>query len=90
VREQVEAALYRYLNPMVGGPEGQGWPFGRDLHLSEIYGVAQRVPGVEFIEEVRLLVSDPGSGAAPRSAPPLLEVPAGGLICSLRHQVTVT
>jgi len=29
--------LYRLLNPLEGGLDGQGWPFGHDLHTWEIY-----------------------------------------------------
>jgi predicted phage baseplate assembly protein len=38
--KEVEAraidALYKFLNPFVGGVDGEGWPFGRDLYLSEV------------------------------------------------------
>jgi predicted phage baseplate assembly protein len=88
-QQLAEAALYRYLNPYTGGPRGTGWPFGRDLHVSEIYGVLQRVAAIEFVEEARVGVVDPGSNAAPRPAPPRLELPPHGIICSGRHTVTV-
>ena len=88
-QQRAEAALYRYLNPYTGGPRGTGWPFGRDLHVSEIYGVLQRVAAIEFVEEARVGVVDPGSNAAPRPAPPRLELPPHGIICSGHHTVTV-
>ena len=89
IRELAEAALYQYLNPFTGGSQGDGWPFGRDLHLSEIYGVLQRIPAVEFVEEVRVEIRDPGNPSASRPAPPRLEVPRHGLVCSAQHTVTV-
>jgi predicted phage baseplate assembly protein len=89
VQRRAEAALYHYLNPYTGGPRGDGWPFGRDLHVSEIYGVLQRVASVEFVEEVRVGVVDPGSNAEPRQAPPRLQLPPHGIICSGRHQIVV-
>jgi predicted phage baseplate assembly protein len=55
VREAL-GRLYRFLNPIVGGPDGGGWPFGRDLYLSEVYAVLQSIPGLAYIEQVRLLV----------------------------------
>ncbi len=42
------------------GSEGQtlddweGWPFGRDLYVSEVYSLIQRVPGVKHVLDVRL------------------------------------
>jgi predicted phage baseplate assembly protein len=87
VRQRAEAELYRYLNPYVGGPRGDGWPFGRDLHVSEIYGLLQRVPAVEFVDELQVSVGDPGGAAT--AAPTRLTIPPHGLICSNQHRVSV-
>jgi predicted phage baseplate assembly protein len=87
VRRRAEAELFRYLNPYLGGPSGTGWPYGRDLHVSELYALLQRVPHVEFVDELRILVREPGSGAPPQPAPPRLTLPPHGLICSDVHRV---
>ncbi|MBN1937902.1 MAG: putative baseplate assembly protein [Anaerolineae bacterium] len=36
------------------GPEWEGWPFGRDLYVSEIYSLIQQVPGVKHVLDVKL------------------------------------
>ncbi len=90
VRQRAEAELYRYLNPYLGGPEGQGWTFGRDLHVSELYALLQRIPGVEFVDELSISIREPGSGSAPRPAPPRLALPPHGLVCSDVHRVNRT
>jgi len=36
------------------GPEWEGWPFGRDLFLAEIYSLLQQVPGVKHVIDVQL------------------------------------
>jgi predicted phage baseplate assembly protein len=36
------------------GPSWEGWPFGRDLYVSEIYSLIQKVPGVKHVLDVRL------------------------------------
>jgi predicted phage baseplate assembly protein len=87
VRQRAEAELYRYVNPYVGGPDGNGWTFGRDLHVSELYALLQRLPGIEFVDELRILVREPGSGSVPQPAPPRLVLPPNGLICSDVHRV---
>jgi predicted phage baseplate assembly protein len=87
VRRRAEAELFRYLNPYVGGPTGTGWPFGRDLHVSELYALLQRIPNVEFVDELRILLREPGSGAPPQPAPPRLTLPPHGLVCSDVHRV---
>jgi predicted phage baseplate assembly protein len=86
-RRRAEAALYRYLNPYTGGPDGKGWTFGRDLHVSELYALLQRVPGIEFVDDLRISVRDPGSGSTPRDVSPRLALPPDGLVCSDAHRV---
>ncbi len=92
VQQRAEDALYRYLNPYVGGPNGDGWPFGRSLNRSEIYGVLQSVKSVEFVEDIQMSISDSSGGTNPAPAGSSLRavpVPRHGLICSDRHQAKV-
>ena len=51
----VEAAIDRFLDPLVGGGEGRGWPFGRDVYRTEILQVIDSVPGVEYVAELNIL-----------------------------------
>jgi len=51
----VTAALNRFLSPLSGGPSGRGWPFGRDVYRSEILEVIDQTPGVDHVEDLRLL-----------------------------------
>ena len=92
VQQRAEEALYRYLNPYVGGPRGEGWPFGRSLNRSELYGVLQRVEHVEFVEDIQMSTIDANAGGNPAPAGSSLRaipVPRHGLICSDHHQVKV-
>jgi len=84
----IEERLYQFLNPLVGGPAGDGWPFGRPLHVSEIYATIQRVKGVEFVESVTVSQVDPSSGKAQR-VDPKLELPADAVLTSYSHRVQV-
>jgi hypothetical protein len=88
VQQQAETTLNEYLNPYIGGPQGRGWPFGRDLHVSEIYGLIQRITAVEFVEDVKLFLVEPGGGQR-RQAGPRIEIGSAGVICSYQHTVTV-
>ncbi len=58
VREQVSAAVASFLHPLTGGPDGVGWPFGRDAYLSDLAAVVEAVPGVDHAENLELLVDD--------------------------------
>lgn len=54
VREDVHAALAKHLDPLSGGPAGRGWPFGRDVDISDVSAVLDQVSGVEFVEKITL------------------------------------
>ncbi len=87
VEAQASAVLYQFLNPYTGGPRGRGYPFGRDLHQPELVALLQRIPMVEYVEEVRVGISDPGSNQPPRPVPNHLEVAPGELLASENHRV---
>jgi hypothetical protein len=53
MREQAVEALRNFFHPLPG-PTGPGWPFGRDVYVSEIYDVLARLPGVDFVDAVHL------------------------------------
>lgn len=89
VRDAALAALFRHLNPLVGGPEGTGWPFGRPVQYGDVFGVLQRATGNALIEEILLFPADPITGR--RGAPTdRVDVAAGALVFSYQHQVVVT
>jgi predicted phage baseplate assembly protein len=58
VRADAESALYRFVNPVTGGPDGQGWPFGFDLSIGDVFSVLRGVAGIERAETVHLFLSD--------------------------------
>jgi hypothetical protein len=51
-----QASLNTFLDALHGGADGQGWPMGRDVYQSEIMAVLNSVPGVEYVENVRIEV----------------------------------
>ncbi len=89
LRVQGEEALYRYLNPYVGGPHGAGWPLGRDLNRSELWGLLQQIPRVEYADELRITIAESQAAVAQSNSASHLSVPFDGLVCSGRHQVKV-
>ena len=54
IRQQLKLALYRFLNPLTGGIDGEGWKFGRPVYISDIIALFQKVSGVRYIGEVLL------------------------------------
>ncbi len=88
VTAEVEKRLYQYINPVRGGEDGQGWPFGRGLSLSEVYAALQGTPRVDYIEEVKIFPVDPDTGQR-REATTMIAVPPYGVLCSHEHEVAV-
>jgi predicted phage baseplate assembly protein len=90
VQQQANEALQRYLNPFIGGPRGDGWPFGRALNRSELYGVLQRIEYVEYVESLSVIVSESGAaGGQAGASQQTVQIPRHGLVCSGQHQVKV-
>jgi predicted phage baseplate assembly protein len=88
VRRDAAALLYRFLHPVAGGSDGNGWPFGRDLYISEIYAMLQQVQNVDVVEEVALYQANPATGEL---GGPVTRISPGpdGLICSYEHRIQV-
>ncbi|MBN1261987.1 MAG: putative baseplate assembly protein [Anaerolineae bacterium] len=109
VRARVDAQLRAFLAPLVDkeqaavfsdltGQTWEGWPFGRDLFVSELFSLIQQVPGVRHVLDVQLrsrpVIPVQESGEHREEALASLEsrilnVPDDTLICSLPHSVEV-
>ncbi|MFJ5840527.1 putative baseplate assembly protein [Streptomyces shenzhenensis] len=88
VRRQAHDALYRHLDPLTGGADGRGWPFGRPVQSGEVFAVLQRVPGVELVDEVQLHPADPLTGK--RGDPTnRIDLEPPSLVFSFDHRVRV-
>ena len=88
LQEAAPDALFRYFHPTHGGPDGNGWPFGRPILAGEVYSALQRVRGTELVEDVRIFGADPVTGERGK-ATDRLEVEPNALVFSYDHQVLV-
>ncbi|WP_326595268.1 putative baseplate assembly protein [Streptomyces sp. NBC_01803] len=88
LRDAALAALYGYFNPLTGGPDGEGWPFGRPVHSGEVFAVLQQVPGVDLAEDVRLFPADPVTGQR-AEATTRIDLDRHALVFSYEHQLRV-
>ena len=69
-----------------GGRDGKGWPFGRDLYISDVYQCLQGAPNVLFVRAVEMYTA--AEGGAPQSgALEVVNVVAHGVIASGVHQI---
>jgi predicted phage baseplate assembly protein len=88
LREEALAALYRFYSPVAGGPEGDGWPFGRPVQYGEVFAVLQQLKGVDLVDDVRLFPADPITGVR-GEASQRIEIAPNALVFSYDHQVRV-
>src|SRR5436309_1146540 len=57
VVESAVDALKEFFDPLRGGPERRGWPFGRSIYVSEIYALLDDLPGVDYVSQLAPTVS---------------------------------
>jgi DNA-binding protein YbaB len=84
VKQQIEEALMAFLHPLKGGPEGEGWPFGRSVFNSELYERIDGIAGVECVLELRMV-----DGAYSYDGEKI-EIPEAGLVYSGKHTIRIT
>lgn len=63
IRPKAITILQKFLHPLTGGTDGKGWPFGRNVYVSEIYELLDKLEGIDFVtatnKQEELTVSDP-------------------------------
>lgn len=86
LRNTILARLYHFLNPLTGGVDGKGWPFGRELFESDVYQCLQGIPNVQFIRKIEVFITTPGGGAQGNPVE-TIEVVGHGTVASGLHEV---
>jgi hypothetical protein len=79
---RIRLALDDFFDPLHGGPDGHGWPFGRDVYRLEVMQVLDEVPGVEHVAELDLRTADGAQCGTVCLGP-------NGLIAAGRHEIEV-
>ena len=58
LQARIADSLNRFLDPLAGGPDGVGWPFGRDVYRSEILQIIDGTPGVDHVLSLEFFVDE--------------------------------
>ncbi len=56
VKNTVLAALDTFFDPLRGGSDGTGWPFGGTIYYSDVYRIIFTTDGVQRIQDNQLLI----------------------------------
>jgi Baseplate J-like protein len=60
LKQAVVDAVKKFLNPLSGGDDADGWPFGRNVFISEIFSLIDQIPGVDYVTAVNLTSTTSG------------------------------
>ncbi|XGW00351.1 MAG: putative baseplate assembly protein [Leptolyngbya sp. BL-A-14] len=84
ILRRLQTTLYRFLNPLTGGINGNGWTFGCPVYPSDIISLFQKTMGVRYLGAVLLFELRRQGTTWSRSLAPGNVVSPGryGLICS--------
>jgi predicted phage baseplate assembly protein len=58
MRKAVDDRLRTFLHPLIGGRNGAGWDFGRNVLKLDLYHVIEDVDGVDVVHRIRLYDED--------------------------------
>lgn len=82
VMAAVQSSMAAFLHPLTGGPDSSGWPFGRDVYLSDVAAVIEAVPGVDYAGTINLLLD-----GTPRGE--MIEVPPDRIVVAGALRITL-
>jgi hypothetical protein len=89
----VRDALAKFLHPLTGGGEGNGWEFGRVPTLADIYAEIERVEGVETARAASFTIRAAANGQPLGSVSSLagsVHFPASVLVSSGDHDISLS
>ena len=89
VRERAMRTLYDFINPLTGGPEGNGWPFDADLNAAQVFQILDAVEGVERVDEVLFFEYDLRNQQRMGFGKEMVQLGSDSLFLSTNHQVVV-
>jgi hypothetical protein len=89
VRDRALGALHRYLNPLTGGNDGNGWPFDTDLNAATLFQLLASVEGVDRVDEVLFFEYDLRNRVRIGAAREVVRLDSQALFLSAAHQVVV-
>ena len=49
LQDEAGQCLEEFFDPLEGGFDGKGWPFGKSVYVSELYRVLDQLPGVDYV-----------------------------------------
>jgi len=89
IRQRAMSALTRYLHPLTGGVDGEGWLFDADVNAATVTQLLESVEGIDRVDEVLLYEYDLRSGQRIGGGRDVVRLDAQSLFLSGPHRVVV-
>lgn len=87
VRDRATNAIYEYLNPLTGGPNGLGWPFGFTVNVSQIFKLLSDIDGLEHVDDAVLFAVNLETEQRDPNRVQQISLEPGSLFMSYKHVV---
>ena len=84
VKKRVKKTLKSFLDPLKGGPDENGWPFGRSVFQSEIYRIIDKVEGVDYATGISITAE-----GYQKEGGDTIKIPPIALVYSGDHEVEI-
>lgn len=55
LERRIRSELDNFFHPLKGGEDKKGWEFGRDVYISEIYAVIERIERLDHVESIQFI-----------------------------------
>jgi hypothetical protein len=83
LQQRIVNSLNKFFHPLTGGPDGTGWPFGRDVFRSEVLQVIDETEQVDHVLSLELAANCAGPQCGN------LCLGANELVAAGRHEIEV-
>lgn len=87
VTKRIQNELNKFLDPLKGGPDGKGWPFGRAVYKSEIYQIINNIEGLDYASGVSL--STESDNGQQNKNVDIIKIPPIALVVSGEHKIII-
>lgn len=89
VQDACHAALMAYFNPLTGGDDGAGWPFGGSVYHGNVFNLLLRQPGVARVVDLKMaletLAQDDAADVLPLDPGALVHLPPSVIALNVRY-----
>lgn len=87
VVKRVQNGLNKFLDPLRGGLDGKGWPFGRAIYPSEIYKIIDNIEGLDYASDLSL--SAENANRQYKKEGDIIKISRAALVVSGEHKIEI-